>query len=193
MGVGVGAGQPLLDSLGFGAAALLPATAWLVRVCVTNEPPAARACVAAPAGPARAHLACVLAALLSSAVLGMAGTLLIVLVSDPHTADALKRIPQGPAAVAGVLTALVCVLLGTAVGVLTNRPVLMRPGWAVPVTGLCALLLLVTSGSPANAAVRALVGGSRSGTVTLPLVPLLLAAVAAALATAVACRLSGRR
>ncbi|NSC24468.1 ABC transporter, partial [Streptomyces albus subsp. chlorinus] len=38
LAVGVRAGQPLLDSLGFAAAVLLPTTAWLVRICVTAEP-----------------------------------------------------------------------------------------------------------------------------------------------------------
>ncbi|MDF3149077.1 ABC transporter, partial [Streptomyces sp. T21Q-yed] len=47
LGVGVQSGQPVLDSLGYAAAALLPVAAWLVRICVTNEPPAARSCVSA--------------------------------------------------------------------------------------------------------------------------------------------------
>ncbi|MGW0234381.1 ABC transporter, partial [Streptomyces sp. NPDC002996] len=47
LGVGVQSGGPVLDSLGWTAAALLPATAWLVRVCATQEPAAARSVTAA--------------------------------------------------------------------------------------------------------------------------------------------------
>ncbi|MYX58889.1 ABC transporter, partial [Streptomyces sp. SID8382] len=35
LGIGVQTGQPILDSLGYAAAALLPVAAWLVRVGVT--------------------------------------------------------------------------------------------------------------------------------------------------------------
>lgn len=193
LGVGLSSGQPLLDSLGFAAGALLPVSAWLVRVCVTNEPPAARACVAAPAGPARAHLASVLVALSAAAVLGVAGVLVVALISDPHTADHLRTVPVVAATVAGLCAAVVCALLGTAVGVLTNPPLVHRPGWAVPFTALAALLVLVASGSPANAAVSGLVTGSRTGAVALPLLPLAASALVAAAATAFACALSGRR
>ncbi|MFF3944600.1 ABC transporter [Streptomyces sp. NPDC001902] len=194
MGIGLAGGpQPLLDSLGWSAAALLPAAAWLVRVSVTAEPPAARACVAAAAGPGRAHTAGVLAALLCSVVLGTAGTAVVLGIADPRTTDHLKAIPVVPAAVAGLLAALVSALLGTAVGALTNPPVPLRPGWAVPVTALTAVLVLVAAGSPANVAVTGLVTGSRTGAVPFPLVPLLLAALAAAGAGLLAATLSARR
>lgn len=74
-----------------------------------------------------------------------------------------------------------------------NRPLLRRPAWAVLTTALAALLMSVAGASPANAAVSGLVNGSRSGTVTMPLLPLALAAVLAAGATAIACALSSRR
>ncbi|NED90862.1 ABC transporter, partial [Streptomyces sp. SID11233] len=38
LGVGIRPGQPVLDSLGYAAAGLLPVTAWLVRICVGQEP-----------------------------------------------------------------------------------------------------------------------------------------------------------
>lgn len=194
MGIGLAGGpQPLLDSLGWSAAALLPAAAWLVRVSVTAEPPAARACVAAATSPGRAHTAGVLAALLCSVVLGAAATAVVTGIADPHTTDHLKAVPVVPAAVAGLLATLVTALLGTAVGALTNPPVLLRPGWAVPVTALTAVLVLVAAGSPANAAVTGLVTGSRTGAVPFPLVPLLSAALAAAGATWLAAVLSARR
>ncbi|WP_431966944.1 ABC transporter [Actinacidiphila sp. bgisy160] len=194
MGIGLAGGpRPLLDCLGWAAAALLPAAAWLVRVSVTAEPSAGRACVAAATGPGRAHTAGVLAALLCSVVLGTAGTAVVLGIADPHTTDRLKAIPVFTAAVAGLLAALVTALLGTAVGALTNPPVLLRPGWAVPVTALTAVVVLVAAGSPANAAVTGLVTGSRTGAVPFPLLPLLLAALAAAGATWLAATLSARR
>ncbi|MFF3560580.1 ABC transporter [Streptomyces sp. NPDC002574] len=193
LAIGLTAGpQPLLDSLGWNAAALLPAAAWLVRVCVTGEPPAARAVVAAAAGPARAHTAALLAALGCSALTGVVGTGLVLWVADPHTTDHLKAVPVGPAAVSGVLTVLVSALLGTAVGALTNPPVLLRPGWAVPVTTGAAVAVLVAGGSPANAAVRDLVTALHTGRVPYPLLSLLAAAVLAAGAVAVAGLLSSR-
>ncbi|SCG03024.1 hypothetical protein GA0115255_117661 [Streptomyces sp. Ncost-T6T-2b] len=51
LAVGVQSGQPVLGSLGFAAAALLPVTAWAVHLCVGQEPPAARAVASAAAGP----------------------------------------------------------------------------------------------------------------------------------------------
>jgi hypothetical protein len=71
--------------------------------------------------------------------------------------------------------------------------VLRRRGWPIPVTALAALIVLVASGSPANAAVKGLVSGSVSGHVTLPLLPLTLSALAATAAIAITCRLSSRR
>ncbi|MFI5686561.1 ABC transporter [Streptomyces sp. NPDC051636] len=193
LAVGVQGGQPVLDSLGYNAAALLPVAAWLVRICVTNEPPAARTCVAAAAGPARAHLACLLVALSASAVLGAAATLVVTWISDPASAGHRVHVARPDAGAAGILAALACALLGTAVGALTNWPLLRSPGRAVPTMLLAALLLLVVAGSPAQAAVRGLVSGSRSGQVPVPLLPLAGAALLAAASGAVACALTGRR
>ncbi|MGW0584453.1 ABC transporter, partial [Streptomyces sp. NPDC002920] len=128
LGIGVQGGQPLLDSLGYSAAALLPVAAWLVRICVGNEPPAARTVVAAAVGPARAHLACVLVALGTATVFGTAATALVGFISDPVGADHQRRVPVLAATAAGLLAALTCALLGTAVGVLTSRLVLRTTG-----------------------------------------------------------------
>lgn len=190
---GLQMGQPLLDSLGFTAAALLPVAAWLVRVCVTGEPEAARHCSAAAAGPGRTHLASVLAALASSALLGLAGTAVVVLISDQATTDGLTPVPVLPAAGAGLLAASACALFGTAVGALCNRPLLRGTGWAVCATMLAAPLVLVTSGSPANAAVRGLVAASHDGSVPVPWAPAVASLAVAALATGVACALAPRR
>ncbi|MFE0515261.1 ABC transporter [Streptomyces sp. NPDC058964] len=193
LAVGVQSGQPVLDSLGYTAAALLPVAAWLVRICVTNEPSAARACVAAATGPVRAHLACLLAALLASAALGTAAALAVTLISDPVTNGHRARVPPLQAGAAGVLAVLACALLGTAVGALTNRPLLRSPGRAVPAMLLAALLSVVVAGSPAQAVVSGLVTGSESGRVPVPLLPLAAAALLTAAACAVACALAGRR
>jgi len=193
LAVGIRGGDPLLDSLGYAAAVLLPAAAWLTRVCVTGEPPAARWCAAAAAGPGTAHLAGVLAALLASAVLGAAGTAFAVAVGDPHGGDRVTPVPLPPAVGAGLLAAFACALLGTAAGTLCNRPLLRSPGRAVPATVLASLVALVAAGSPANAAVSDLVGGSRTATVTVPLLPCAAAVLVAAAATAVACAVAARR
>lgn len=191
--VGVQRGQPLLDSLGYAAAALLPVAAWLVRLCVTGEPEAARHCAAAAAGPGRTHLACLLAALLASTVLGVAGTAVVTVISDPHTNDGLTAVPRLPAAGAGLLAALTCALFGTAVGAVCNRPFLRSRGWAVCATLLAVVPVLVVSASPANAAVSTLVTASRDGAVPVPWLPLAGALLVAAAAAGAACALVPRR
>ncbi len=192
-GIGVQSGQPVLDSLGFTAAAVLPASAWMVRICATGEPPAARAVTAAAAGPWRVQLACVLVALGASTLLGCVGSLVVAVISSPYNDNNTVDVALAPATVAGLMATVACALLGTAAGALCNPPVLRRRGWPIPVTALAALLVLVASGSPANAAVSGLVSGSISGRVTLPGIPLALAAVICAAATALTCRLASRR
>ncbi len=193
LAVGVQGGQPILDSLGYTAAALLPVAAWLVRICVTNEPSAARGCVSAAVGPGRAHLASLLVALTAAATLGAFATVVVTLISDPASADHQMTVPRLPAGASGLIAALVCALLGTAVGALTTWPLLRSTGRAIPAMLLTALLSVVVTGSPAQAAVSGLVTGSRSGTVPLPLLPLAGAALFAAAAIALACALSSRR
>ncbi|GGY16561.1 ABC transporter [Streptomyces djakartensis] len=193
LAVSVRAGQPVLDSLGYAAAALLPVAAWLTRICVTAEPDAARGCVAAAAGPARAHVACLLVAPAASAALGAVTTLLVTLVSAPVASDHRTPVPLVPACGAGLLAALSCALLGTAVGALTSRPLLRSRGRAVLALLPATLLSLVATGSPAQAAVQGLVTGSRSGTVPLPLLPLAAAALVTAAALALAGALAARR
>lgn len=194
LGVGVRSGQPVLDSLGYTAAGLLPVTAWLTQVCVTQEPPAARTVVAAAVGgQPRAHLAALLTALGCAGVLGTAATAVVLAISDPVSTDRTVRVPLPQAGAAGLLATACCVLLGLAVGALCTRPLLHRRGWSVAATVLAALLALVTSGSPAKYAVTGLVTGSLTGTVQVPVLPLLGAAAVAAAATALACRLTSVR
>ncbi|MGW1658283.1 ABC transporter [Streptomyces atratus] len=193
LGIGVQSGQPVLDSLGYAAAGLLPVTAWLVQLCVNQEPPAARTVTAAVAGSPRVHLASLLAAVGCAGLLGTAATLIVLLISKPASADNAVRVPLLPAGLAGLLAAVCCVLLGAAVGALCTRPLLHRRGWSVATTVLAALLALVTSGSPANHAVTGLVTGSRTGTVHVPLLPLVAAAALAAAVAALACKLTSMR
>jgi len=193
LGIGVQTGQPVLDSLGYAAAPLVPVAAWLVRICATNEPPAARSCAAAAAGPGRAHLACLLVALASAALLGAAATVLVTAISDPSSGDRSADVSVLAAGAAGLLAALVCALIGTAVGALTTWPLLRSPGKAVPAMLIAALLALVVSGSPARTAVTDLVTGSETGTVPSGVLPLLLALLLTAGATSLACAITSRR
>ncbi|KOV69252.1 hypothetical protein [Streptomyces sp. MMG1121] len=193
LGIGVQSGQPVLDSLGYTAAGLLPVAAWLVRICVTGEPDAARACVAAARGPARAHLACLLTALLAAAALAVVATVVVTLISDPASNGHRIHVPPLKAGAAGLPATLACALLGAAVGALTNRPVLNSTGRAVPAMLLGALLAAVLAGSPAQAAVSGLVTGSQTGRVPVPLLPLAGAALLTAAAFAAAGGLTARR
>ncbi|MFI5628455.1 ABC transporter [Streptomyces sp. NPDC051664] len=193
LAVGVRSGQPVLDSLGYAAAALLPVTAWLVQLCATQEPAAARTVAAAVTGPARVHLASLLTAVGSAALLGTVATVVVLLISDPADADHTVRVPLLPAGLAGLLAAACCALLGAAVGALCTRPVLHRRGWSIATTALAALLSLVTSGSPAKYAVTGLVTGSLTGAVRIPVVPLICAAAVAAAVGTIVCRLTSLR
>ncbi|RKN38386.1 ABC transporter [Streptomyces hoynatensis] len=193
LGIGVQSGQPVLDSLGFAAAALLPVAAWLTRTCLTVEPPAARDCVVAAAGPARTHLASLVTALLASLAPGTVAVCLVALISDPHGADHRTEVPRGPAAAAGLLAMVACALLGLVIGALAGRPLLRGRAASLAATVAGAVLFLVAGASPANAAVGSLVGGSQDGTTRWPLLPCAAALLVAAAAVALACRLARRR
>lgn len=193
LAVGVQAGQPLLDSLGYAAAALLPVAAWSVRLCVTQEPPAARTVTASAVGPWRAHCASLVTGLVCALALGGAGAGTVLLISEPVSTDHTVAVPLLPAALAGLFAAGCCALLGAAVGALCARPLLHRHGWSLAATSLGALLALVTDGSPAKAAVTGLVSGSQAGTVRMPLLPLAGAAVAAVAVAALTSRIAALR
>ncbi|TGA89937.1 ABC transporter, partial [Streptomyces sp. MZ04] len=165
LAVGVQSGQPVLDSLAYAAAALLPVAAWIVRICVTNEPPSARSCTAAAAGPWRAHLATLLSAFLATAVLGALATVVVAVISDAASTDHRTAVNRLAASGAGLLAMLVSALLGTAIGAVTNWPLLRSPAWAISVLLLAALLALVATGSPAQAVLTDLITGSRDGVV----------------------------
>jgi succinate dehydrogenase/fumarate reductase flavoprotein subunit len=120
-------------------------------------------------------------------------TVVVTVVSDPASTDHRTPVPVVAAGGAGLLAALACALLGTAVGALTTRPLLRSTGRAVPAMLLAAVLALVVTGSPARVAVSDLVTGSQAGVVPAPVLPLFVAGALAAAAVAVACALTARR
>ncbi len=139
------------------------------------------------------HLACVLTAVGTGLLLALIGTAVVLSLADPHSNNHDVAVPVLPAAFAGLLAAVVCLLMGTAIGALSNRPVLRSTGWSILTGLIAALLLSVLGASPANAAVWGLVTGSVHGTVSTPWLPLAATALIAAAATAAACALSSRR
>ncbi|MGI5348221.1 ABC transporter [Streptomyces sp. CA-250714] len=193
LAVGVRPGQPLLDSLGLAAAALLPAAAWLVRSCVTAEPAAARQCAAAAAGAWRVHLAGVAAGGVAALLFGCAGVGVVAGMSAPRSTDGTATVPLLPAVGAGLCGVLACVLTGAAVGALGNRPLIRSRGYAVSATLLGSVAALALGASPANAAVRGLVRGSSQGEVQVPWLALLAAVAVATLAAVAACAVATRR
>ncbi|MFM9372524.1 ABC transporter [Streptomyces sp. Da 82-17] len=191
--VGAQAGDPVLDSLGYADAALLPVAAWLARICATQEPPAARHVTAAATSPARTHLAALLTASTGAVALGAAGSAVVVAISGWWNTSHQVRVEPLPMIGAAALAVGVCALVGTAVGTLCTWPLLRSPGWSVGLTALLALLAVVTAGSPAREVVWSLITASRTGTVPVLLVPFALAVLAAAGAAATACALTSRR
>ncbi|WP_306318298.1 MULTISPECIES: ABC transporter [unclassified Streptomyces] len=191
--VGVQVGQPVLDSLGYVAAALLPVGAWLVRICVTNEPPAARSCTAAATAPWRAHLASLAAGFLATVAVGAVATTVVVLISDGVSTDRQVPVATGSAAVAGLLAVLVCALVGAAVGAVTTWPVVRGRGFGLAALVLCALVALIAPGSPAKSTVSGLVTGSQDGAVPVLLLPLAGAVLLAGACASAACALASRR
>ncbi|MCJ1680526.1 ABC transporter [Streptomyces sp. APSN-46.1] len=183
LAVGFRPGDPVPDSLGYAAAPLVPVTAWLVRVCVTSEPDAARDCAAAAAGPLRVHAAALLTALGWGSATGGIGGAAVLLLGEHAGLD------MPATALAGASAVLVCTLTGTAVGALCGRPLMKAPGYAVPAAALGSLLALVTAGSPARVAVTGLVTGSVEVTPGAPAGAVALACAAGA----VACVASARR
>ncbi len=182
--VGVRPGDPVLGSLGIAAAGLLPVAAWTVRICLTQEPAAARAVAAAAGGRSRAHLAALVTGAGWPALAG-------AVAAGAVTATGGLAGTSGPAALlAGLLATTACALTGGAVGALASRPFVRPPGWSVAVLLLGSLLALVTTGSPAKHAVTALVAAE--GAARPPWAACAAAVLLAAGAAAVSCRATAR-
>jgi hypothetical protein len=186
-------GTPLAGGLAWSAAMLVPVVAFLTRSMLTAEPDAARACVAAAAGPVRAQLAALLTALAGGTVLAAGGACLMVLTSDPAATTASHPSVAGKITasfthpdvfLADLATAGVCLLVASAVGALLNPPLLRHPGIAVLSTLAAVIFALVSGVSPAGAALR------HSGMSTTAQWPSLATLVAAACLLAIAWTLS---
>ncbi|WP_404955134.1 ABC transporter [Streptomyces sp. 147326] len=184
--VGIRPGDPVLDSLGYAAVGLVPLTAWLVRICVGNEPAAARDVTAAAAGPVRVHAAALLTALAGALLTGAAGAAVALLLGDRAGLDPART------ALAGGLAVAVCALTGAAVGALCSRPLVRRRGYGVLAAALGSLLALVLAPSPARGVLSALATGARSGAVPLPFTALAGALLLAGAAGAAACLAAAR-
>ena len=172
-------GRGLSQGLAWSALVLVPVEAWLTRAVMIAEPPAARACVAAAAGPRRAQLAALLAAALVGASFGLLGVAWEVLSLGVRRSAGTNSIMAGAtlADVGGGLAAvLVCLLVGSAIGSLLNPPLIRRPAAAMLATTGAVVLALAWSGSPANAAVRSVGYGAQEK--SWPTGAALLAAIA---------------
>jgi hypothetical protein len=160
--VGAASSTPLAEGLDWSAAMLVPVVAFLTRSMLIAEPDSARACVAAAAGPARAQLAALLTALGAGVVAGLAGACFTVLTGESvvkqQSSNVLSKIDATfahPAVLtAGLATALVCLLVGSAAGALCNPPLLRHPGAALLATLAAIILALAANVSPASAALR---------------------------------------
>jgi len=183
-GAGSG-GQALGDGLDWSAAILVPVMALLTRSMLTAEPAAARACVSAASGPARAQLATLLAAFAAGAVLGLAGACYELVTSGHKTALLVPFI-------AGLGKALVCALVGSSVGTLFNPPLIRHPAAALLSTIAAVVVAWVSSISPANAALHG--SGAAIQSAAWPAgVPLAAAFVLLAASWGISCWLAGRR
>jgi hypothetical protein len=152
---GVGQKQPLSSGLDWSAAMLVPVVALLTRSMLLAEPEAARACVAAATGPVRVQLAVLSAALGGGVVLALAGAG-YEMVTTGNVGQLVSRHPGelGSTLAAGLGTALICIFVGSAVGAIFNRPVIRHQTVALLSTIAAVVLGLLSSVSPANAALR---------------------------------------
>jgi hypothetical protein len=148
--VGIHPGQPLGDSLSWTAAMLLPAVCWMTRSVLTGEPGSARACAAAGGRSGRLHVAALMVAVSGGLALTMLGTAFGLAVSKAPVGGRSVTAVVG----SGIVSAVLCVLLGTAIGALCNPPVLRRGGHGILATLAMSVLGLATGASPANAALR---------------------------------------
>ncbi|WP_327068496.1 ABC transporter [Kitasatospora sp. NBC_01302] len=193
LGMGVAGDQPMMDCHAYAAALLIPVTAWYVRCALTADPPAARACLVAPAGPARVYLASLGAALGAGLLLALLEVGVIWLVCGRTTIRPGFEVSWPHAAAAGLLAAVCGVLVGAVVGALSHRPVLLRGSYGIlAVLGL-TVPAWVLPVSPANQAVRALMTGSQRAHVCYPLLAPALAALLLLAVAAGAAVLAGRR
>jgi hypothetical protein len=189
---GVGGAESLGDGLNWSAAMLLPVVALLTRSMLTAEPQAARACVAAAAGPRKAQFAVLLIGLAGGAALALAGAASVLV-----TGGGLKMLHVHPGLLgaslaAGLGKAVICVFVGSAVGTFCNPPVIRHQAVALLSTIAAVVLALVSSVSPASAALRG--SGAAIQSDSWPTgVPFLVAAVLLVASWLVSASLAARR
>ena len=150
-------GATLGQGLAWSALMLVPVEAWLTRSMLTAEPAAARACVAAAGGPRRTQLAALIAPTLVAAAFGLVGIgWQVSRLGVPRSVgtNAIRVGKLFSDLGGGLAAGLICLLIGSAVAVLLNPPVIRRPAIAVLGTTGAVVLALAWNGSPANAAVR---------------------------------------
>jgi hypothetical protein len=177
--------ENLASGLDWSAGILVPVVALLTRSMLTAEPAAARACVSAASGPVRAQLATLIAALAAGAVLGVAGACYELVTVGHKTALLVPFF-------GGLDKALVCVLVGSAVGTLFNPPVIRHQAAALLSTIAAVVVAWVSSISPANAALHG--NGATFQSAAWPAgVPVAVAFALVAATWSVSCRLAGRR
>jgi hypothetical protein len=177
--IGLGGGSPPLgDGLRWSALMLVPAVAWLTRSMLTAEPGAARACVAAAAGPRRTQLAALVAALAIGAGYALIGVGYELFTSGKpvNAAGSVQTGATLSVLGGGLVATLICLLVGSAVGTLCNPPLIRRPAAAMLSTTGGVVLALASDVSPANAAVRT-VGGAQQASPWLPGLPVIAAVV----------------
>jgi hypothetical protein len=178
--------QSLASGLDWSAAILVPVVAVLTRSMLTAEPGAARACVAVASSAARAQLATLITAFAAGAVLGLAGAGYELLTTG-HRSGLLTPLT------AGLGTALICALVGSAVGTLFNPPLIRHPAVALLCTIGAVILAWVARISPANAALRGNGASVHSAAAWPTGVPLVAALVLVVAAWTASCWLAGRR
>jgi len=145
----VNGGDPL-TTVAEGATWLFPITAWVTVLTLNDEDPSQAAITAASAGgPGRAHAA----KLIVAAAAGAAMAVLSVLLAWATTASAFTVDDLA----AAVVSHLLAVAGGVALGSICARPVIARTGWAVlAIIALSAVDLAVPDAPPARIVLAAL-------------------------------------
>lgn len=175
----------LADGLDWSAGILVPVVALLTRSMLTAEPAAARACVSAAKGPVRPQLASLLVALAAGVALSPLGACYELVTSGHKTALLVPFF-------AGLGKAVICILVGSAVGTLFNPPVIRHQAAALLGTIAAVVVAWVSSISPANAALQG--SGATIQSAPWPTgVPVLAAFALVAVSWGVSCWLAGRR
>jgi hypothetical protein len=150
-------GTGLPGGLSWAALMLVPVVAWLTRSMLVAEPPAARACVAAAGGPRRTQVSALLAAVLVGVVIALAGVIWELINAGVLRQAGTHSIEVGStfkAVGGGLLAALICLMVASAIGALCNPPVVRRPGPGMLTTTAAVVLAVAWNVSPANAALR---------------------------------------